>query len=494
MGIVIRQSFFSSIFSYLGVIVGFVNVIILFPAFLSEEQIGLYRAIQNASLLLLPFATFGLQASTLKFFPEAQQEEKTQKQFLGFMLVSVVFFYLLFLLLYFVFQNPIHAYFEEKAQQLVDSFHLVLVLVLILSFQSIIEAYSRSLLKTVFPGFLRDFLFRFLISVSVLLYALQLFSFDTLLVSLLGIYVLILIFLLLYLSKDGNFRIRFPSADVVRTIGKRILGYSFFIFLGFSGGTIIVNVDSIMISSMLGLAQTGIYVTAMYMGTIIELPKRSISQIVTPLFSKSFEENNLEEVGSLYKKVSINQAILGTLILLGILVNLDNIFALMPNSEIFSAGKYVVLFIGLGKLIDMTFSFNGEIILFSHYYRFNVTATLILGFITIITNLILIPLYGISGAAFASMITLLLFNLVKFIFVKVKLGMQPFSINTLKVFAIGFLVFYLTSLIPPMSIWLDLVVRSGVVIVLFVGMILLFRASKEITQLSQGGWKQFLRK
>ncbi|HEX9650166.1 MAG TPA: polysaccharide biosynthesis C-terminal domain-containing protein [Cyclobacteriaceae bacterium] len=494
MGIVIRQSFYNSIFSYLGVIIGFINVIFLFPAFLSEVDIGLYRAIQNASLLLLPFATFGLQASTLKFFPEAQQKESTQDQFLGFMLVAVTFFYLIFLAFYFLFQSVIHQYFAEKAQPLIDSFNLVLILVFILSFQTVIEAYSRNLLKTIFPGFLRDFFFRFLISVSVLLFAINLISFEALLNSLIGIYLIVLLLLLLYLYRDTNFQIRLPTTKAFGSLGKRILGYSFFIFLGFSGSTIIVNVDSIMISSMLGLAQTGIYVTAMYMGNIIELPKRSIGQITAPLLAKAFEEKNLKEVDSLYKKVSINQSVIGTYLLLGILVNLDNIFSIMPNSEVFAAGRYVVLFIGLGKLIDMIFSFNGEIILFSHFYKFNVTATIILGVLTIATNLLLIPVYGISGAAFASLLTLFLFNIIKFVFLKIKLNMQPFNFNTLKVIAFGLITYYLVSIIPQLPVWIDLLIRSILVTVIFGSLILFFKCSEEISNLSQGGWKQLFKK
>jgi len=490
MGIVIRQSFYSSIFSYLGAIIGFVNVLILFPAFLTEENIGLYRAIQNASLLLLPFAQFGLHASTLKFFPEVERKENGQREFLGFMLLLVTIFYLLFLCLYFIFEHQIHGYFQERAQDLVNSFHLVLILVLILSFQTVIESYSRSLLKTVFPNFLRDFFLRFLISISVLLYAGKFISFDMLLQSLIGIYFLVLIILVIYLAGSSSFKISFPRLASFGSLGKRIINYSMYSFIGFTGSMIILNVDSVMVSSMLGLAKNGIYVTAFYMGLIIELPRRALNQITTPLLSKGVEENNKKEIQSLYKKTSLNQGLIGALIMLGVLVNLDNIFVLMPQTEIYSTGKYVVIFIALGKLIDMMAGQNGEIILFSKYFRFNVLATLILGLITILSNLIFIPRFDITGAALASLLSLFLFNLVKMIFVSAKLSMHPFSINTIKVILITSFTYFIVSWIPPMPLWIDLAVRSLLVIILFLGLILLTNASDEITALARGGWKR----
>jgi len=490
MGIVIRQSFYSSIFSYLGAIIGFVNVLILFPAFLTEENIGLYRAIQNAALLLLPFAQFGLHASTLKFFPEMDRKENGQRQFLGFMLIMVTLFYLLFLFLYFIFENQIHSYFQERAEDLVKSFHLVLVLVLVLSFQTVIESYSRSLLKTVFPNFLRDFFLRFLISISILLYAGKYITFNFLLNSLVGIYFLVLIILIIYLAGSSSFSISFPKISSFGDIGKRIINYSMYSFIGFTGSMIILNVDSVMVSSMLGLAKNGIYVTAFYMGLIIELPRRALNQITTPLLAKGFEENNHQEVQSLYKKTSLNQGLIGSLLMLGVLVNLDNIFLLMPQTEIYSAGKYVVIFIALAKLIDMIAGQNGEIILFSRYFRFNVLATIILGVLTILSNLILIPRFDINGAALASLISLFLFNLVKMVFVAVKLNMQPFSLNSLKVVLITIFTYFAVSSIPRMPLWVDLTTRSLLIIILFTGLVLLTKASDEITSLAKGGWKK----
>jgi O-antigen/teichoic acid export membrane protein len=133
----------------------------------------------------------------------------------------------------------------------------------------------------------------------------------------------------------------------------------------------------------------------------------------------------MKAVKKLYEQTAINQLIIGALLLLGIWSNLSNIYHFVPNGKLYEQGFYVVLFIGLGKLSDMLFGANGEIIVMSKYYKFNVLAVLILAMMTIALNLVLIPEYGIQGAAIASFLAMFLFNLIKYLFVWIKFGLQP---------------------------------------------------------------------
>ena len=67
MGILLRQSFWSTIVIYFGGVLGFINSIILFPSFLDTEQIGIIRQIISASTLLIPITTFGVNSAYVKF-------------------------------------------------------------------------------------------------------------------------------------------------------------------------------------------------------------------------------------------------------------------------------------------------------------------------------------------------------------------------------------------------------------------------------------------
>jgi hypothetical protein len=61
MGIIVRQGFKSSIVSYIGVVIGIFNILILYNQYLTQEQLGLYAS----TLLTFPviYMSFAFWAS-----------------------------------------------------------------------------------------------------------------------------------------------------------------------------------------------------------------------------------------------------------------------------------------------------------------------------------------------------------------------------------------------------------------------------------------------
>jgi O-antigen/teichoic acid export membrane protein len=321
-------------------------------------------------------------------------------------------------------------------------------------------------------------------TVTVLLYGFGIIKFDNfihLFVLLYGVTLLSHISYFIYL-KAANISLRFNHLR--KTELSKILKYGLFTLIGASGTQIVLQIDSLMVAGIKGLDATGIYTIAFFIGTIIEIPKRSITQITTPLMAQAFEKGNMKEVAQYYKQTSINQLVIGGLLLLGVWANLDSIYMIMPNSEVYEAGFNVVLLIGLGKLTDMLFGVNGEIIVLSKYYKFNVVTVAILAISIIIGNLILIPTYGIEGAAAASLAAMLLFNMIKFCFVFVKFKIQPFSFNTLKFFGIIGVVILLNLAIPRIdNVYIDVVMRSFSITSAFLLLTYFMKVSPEINDI-----------
>ena len=88
-------------------------------------------------------------------------------------------------------------------------------------------------------------------------------------------------------------------------------------------------------------------------------------------------------------------------------------------------------------------------------------------------NIVLIKQYDIAGAAIATLISLTLYNIAKFLFIKVKLGFSPFDINTIKVIVIGIAVFVIMSVFPSFvySSMVSIFIKSTIIFILFVGAI-----------------------
>lgn len=105
----------------------------------------------------------------------------------------------------------------------------------------------------------------------------------------------------------------------------------------------------------------------------------------------------------------------------------------------------MVFLIGLSKFYDVILGNNNAIILNTKYYKWVLSFGLLLVFMMVGLNMIFIPLYGIDGAALATLISVFIYNTIKLVFVVKKMKLFPFTINTLKSFAIivgVFLAFY----------------------------------------------------
>ena len=72
MGIIQKQGSRSSVYIFLGFIIGAFNMLVLYPYFLSTEQIGLTRAILDTGLTLATLCTFGTIPIINKFGPYYQ--------------------------------------------------------------------------------------------------------------------------------------------------------------------------------------------------------------------------------------------------------------------------------------------------------------------------------------------------------------------------------------------------------------------------------------
>ncbi|MCB0496037.1 MAG: oligosaccharide flippase family protein [Cyclobacteriaceae bacterium] len=483
MGIIIRQSITSTIFTYLGVVVGYVNILILFPKYMSPEEVGLTRTIQDAAMLLVPFVQLGVSQLTIKYFPKYYGKTfygEFVSLIFGLFLIAAIIFTIFFLL----FKNEIAGYFSTNSELVNNYLFYILGLALLLSLHQVLVAYAQSLHNIVLPNFLKEVTLRAFTLIDILLFALKVINFHTFINVLVVAYAFNLVILAIYLTSRNALQYSFNWRFIQWGVVKEMITYSLFTFLGAGGILIIGKVDSIMVAGMINLDANAVYTTAFYIAVLIELPKRAVAQIGMPIVSKAFKDNNIEEVQSIYAKSSINNLIIGSLLFIGIWINLDNIFLLIPNNEVYALGKYVVLIVGAGKLIDMAAGINGEIIVMSKHYRVNVYLIVLMTIFTITANYYLIPLYGLEGAAIGSAVALLLFNFGKYLFLLLKEKIQPFSVQTLKVVLIAAITAFVGLELPYMgNVIIDILVRSTIATTVFAGLIIWLKPSEDVEML-----------
>lgn len=465
MGKVASQSIQTTLFSYLGVVIGYFNVLWLYPYALEAAQLGTFRTIQDLALLFVPFAQLGLGHGITRYFPKLKAGHSA---FLSFSLLLATAGFVLVSFLFFVFKEEIIGLFSSNSPELINYLWIVLLITFLALANSILDAYSRSFLKVAIPTFFREVLLRLLTGLWVICFLMKLINFDWMMGGLIAVYGIPLFGILVYLSWLKVLKVDLNWRSFPKGFRSSFLKFSLITFLATAASTLIMKIDSIMVSSMVSLEANAIYTIAFSMALVIEMPRRAISQVVMPVVADHFSKNNLVEINRLYKEVSTRQFYICILLFLGIWANIDSIYHFIPNREIYESGKWIVFFIGLGKLFDVAFSINSEILVFSKYYRFNLIATIAMSILIILMNFWLIPIYGIEGAAIASALVMLAFNTVKFLFLKIRLDFNPFSLDTVKIIGLGLFALIMTSILPMMeNPLIDITIRSILILGIF---------------------------
>ena len=92
---------------------------------------------------------------------------------------------------------------------------------------------------------------------------------------------------------------------------------------------------------------------------------------------------------------------------------------------------------------------------------------------------------------FPALVSLSLYNLLKFIVLWVKIKMQPLTWQVLWVLAIGALAYLAAAWLPNFGLPLiGLLLKSSVVALIFGGLVLRFRLSPDINQLVENLWQR----
>ena len=78
MGIVQKDAIRTSIISFVGLILGYLNKGLLFVLLFSRAQVGLVNLVMNVALLFAQFANLGTIYSTWRFFPFFENKEQIE--------------------------------------------------------------------------------------------------------------------------------------------------------------------------------------------------------------------------------------------------------------------------------------------------------------------------------------------------------------------------------------------------------------------------------
>jgi len=497
VGIIEKQSIKGSIYSYIGVAIGFVTAGLLLPNIFSMEENGVIDLLTAWSLVFATLATLGLNNVTTRLFPWFRNTKNHHNGFFGILFWANMAGLLLVLLLYFAIRPWIITDSLKGDNPSLLFIHYIDYIIPLTAFTTIylvIDIYYSVLMNAVRGIFLKEFIQRILILIVILGFVAGLFQFSgfilfySVALSLPGIIIALL------LLKDGEFRIRLQPDFLTPGLSRSLVSVAFFgVTIAFSN-ILILYLDRLMISSILGVTAVGLYGRMAFYGTLVSIPIRAVSKISAVVVGQNWKDNDHQAINRLYRDTSLHQLIFGLLIFIGIWGNVTNIFHLIPDS--YAEGRNVILYMGISNLFIMASGISGPIMATSSHYRLLAFFVFLFGVLVLGTNLIFIPLMGISGAALASAISALFYGLMRYVFLWKKYGMQPYTWKHLGAVGIALLAYLPALLIPDLnnennkilSLILDIGVRSSAISIVFIGATLLLNISPDLNR----RWKEML--
>jgi O-antigen/teichoic acid export membrane protein len=455
---------------------------------MSAEYFGLVNVILSAAMIIYPILSFGMGPAIIRYF-SINSKRNERGEFISFALFFPILIIIALGFIYYLFIPKIDVLVSEKSVLIKDYLFYIFVFGVFMAYFEVFYAYSKVQLKSVFGNVLKEIFIRVVVTILLVLLYFNKITEHEFVVYLMIFYGIRVLIMAWYSLKDSYKELvwKLPSN------ASSIIKYVVFVVLSASISFLFLEIDKVMVSQLIDLSNVAYYAVATFIGIVVAVPGRAMQQILNPLVASALADNDMPKVYELYKKSSINLIAVSGLIFLLITVNTASLFSMFDDK--FQGGETVVLYIALAKLIMMSMGSNNSIMANSRYYRYDLLFGILTIGVTIFLNILLIPKLGIDGAALATAITIALYSFIRYVFVYIKFGMQPYTLQTLYLIAFVLILYFLgVDLVLSTNPILNILFKSIVVGVLYGLYLVLVKPSNDIVVIIEDLKNKFLKK
>lgn len=477
MGVIIKQSFKNMITTYFGFGIGAINTLFLFTYFLEKEYYGLVSFLLSAANLVWPFMAFGVHNTLVKFYTSYKTKEEKDK-LLNLILLLPLGVSIILGLVGVLSYKWLLAYFEAGNELVQPYIWLIFIIAFATAYFEVFFAWSKINYQSVFGNFMKEVFHRLCITVLLFLVYFSIINVEYFIYAMAMVFVLRAIAMQFYAFSLYKPKFSFSLPSNLNTVLK----YSSLILIAGSVATILLDLDKVMIEHYLPIENVAIYGIAVYIATVISVPQKAMHQIIHPLTASLLNNNDKKSLKDLYKRSSLTLLVVSAIIFVLIIVNINQLYLLIPQE--YQISTVIILLLAIVKLFDNMLGNNNSILFNSNYYRLVLVFGVVLSIIAFVFNLILIPAYGILGAAIASFLAFAVYNISKLLIVLNKFKMQPFTLKTL------YILIFTAGLTAAFYFWdfsfhpiLNIILKSIIVTAIYTFVALRFGFSEDINLL-----------
>lgn len=396
---------------------GLVNQIFL-ARFLGAGGIGEVILVFTIAAFASMITVFGLQGAMVRFVPEYMEKGQRAelKGLIYFTLWFTSLFSVLVTVLVIIFSNfiAVGIFDSEGLKVLLPVAAFVIPLTAVNDLISgIIKGYKDTFKalfpRTVFSPLLRliIFLLLFIDGVSTF-YAVLAFVLGELFALLLS-----LKYLFQRLPSERPVYVRKEHKDVLKVASVMIVsGFSVVLY---------TQADLLIVGKFDSSEAVGIYGVVSRLVTFIAFSLGAFSTIIPPILAKVHISNNIDEMRRVVREstrwiLSISMPICLIFVLEG------EVFLKYVYGDVFAKGYLALVILSAGQLINAASGLVGWLLQMTGHHKVFMKITIFWGVCNIVLNIILVPRFGIIGAAVSTSICLSMVNIMSVRVIKNKLS------------------------------------------------------------------------
>jgi O-antigen/teichoic acid export membrane protein len=479
MGKLRKESTNATILLYFGLLIGFFGTAIIRPKLLAADEIGFLQVTLNMVSLFGSAFILGGHLLIIKMMPKLRTDDNKNRGLfrlivtLG-LLGCLIGIPVLATVESFFFENNNGERFQGINYDFV--FYAILFLAIIAkTFFYLFDNYLRANYISTPGVFSENVLLKALPIFALILIYLNVVNYDFVVYFNLIIYLIPLFLVLYYLKKINAINWTKPG-PFTQAEKREMWGISSVGFMEIISYFIVLFIDVFMLKRLMNDEAVGIYTTMFFFGAVVSIPLKALIRIAHPMISEAFVKKDMHTISTIYQKSSNVLFVLGGFVFLLVWGNRYSVEQFLD--PVYAQGIWVIFFIGLAHLVEVISSVNYQIISITPHYRFNLYMGVFTAILLIITNYIFIELYGLVGVAIGSLVSMVLVNLTRHIFLVSKYKLSPFSFNTLYIASICLAVFFINEWLPNFdNLYLNAIWKSGIIALLYLPAVYFFKCS-----------------
>jgi O-antigen/teichoic acid export membrane protein len=450
----------------------------------TTQELGYFKNLIFQGALLQLTVLMGVANLVLVYMPKYPDNDKRKSVLMTLSLFVPLVFTILYTIPYLFFKEGIIHHYQAKDRGYISTYYLLLpVLVLLMGYMTLLDAYLLSQQKVAISTFMREVALRIAAIALLVLFAFKAVTFHTYIISNVLAYLVPVLAMLLIAMRTKGFGLSLETHVFTKSDYKSMLHFSWYHLLFGVTMNVMGYLDPLMLGALDkdGMSTIGIYQFAIFIVAVMVIPYRAMTTSTYTPLNNAYIANDNKKLFDLFHRSGINILIvaIGMFLLIG--GNLDNAIALLAKGKGFEVIKPIVFILMLGRVVDMATGLNSELISVSKYYKFNFRISFLLVVLLLVFNRILIPKYGIYGAAWGATLSIAFFNLAKMVFLWWKMQLHPFSSKSLLVLLAGagawVAIYFIPTLFNPI---VDSILRSGIIVFVYACLLIWFKPSEDL--------------